>query len=348
MTDEIEVEGDAIGFFYDIAGHAAEARAAAEILESEVETAPEIAELETSAPWMDIVGEETAQRAALAVREVVRQARDDREPTPPLDVVTFDELDALDVTVLGADQPRGAPRYLRVDTEDSYRDFVADGSPELAALRDKVEELEAALQAHIDDPDAHILGMIEDISVLLPEAEAAQRRVPLRLPPWAEGKIDCWREGDVICCSIRLPGPDGKVRLCTSAAPLADGVIEVIGCASRAGIDVVDVLGALPEMACVLVGASVAKMLLAAAPSALSRPEVRAGEVFVGAVVRPDDRVRAGALVALLQRCDAGNAAACSEWAALVGAAKIDSSLAWSMRRAKELLQARRASRGSA
>ena len=155
---------------------------------------------------------------------------------------------------------------VRLDTEESYVDYLGERA---ATMEERVDALEHELAAHEADPYAHVMGA----------------DIPLSLPPWAEGKVRCWREGDELLCSMRLPGPDGKVRIATTSTSLNGSAAEVCGYAMCAGVDAVDMLGAVPVLSEMLGAGGLLPRLAAAAPALLSRSEAYNGEAFVGVIV---------------------------------------------------------------
>jgi hypothetical protein len=246
-------------------------------------------------------------------------------------------------------------KVVRVDTEESYSDFMADRrAPYVAALEARLADLERAVQVHTADNHgggklealeqrtagiaealaAHLEHGDHAVDVMGAEVEAAREqaalggtRVPLSLAPWAEGKIDCWRDGDEIYCSVRLPGPDGRVRIATTTTPVAKHVDEVLSYAEDAGVDSVDLLGGdedggvLHGLAEILGGGALVTQICRAAPCLLERPEVAVqgsgAGAFVGVVTPVGDPGMAAAM-ALLQLCQKPGASdACFEVEAL-------------------------------
>ncbi len=227
-----------------------------------------------------------------------------------------------------------SPKIMRVDTEASYAKFmdekrapyVAQLEQRLAALESQVREhvvdnhgggrvdaLEKALKKHASD------GHGVAVDVLGAEIEQAKRRVevcgdeiPMSLPPGTEKHVKVWQDGNQICCSMRLPGPDGKVRIATAATPVERHVEEVLTYTEDADVNPMEVMGALPLMAQILGGGALVTQIAAAAPQLLARPEVCAGKAFVGMVTPVSDPAVA-ALMALLQMCRAGDKKALKE-----------------------------------
>lgn len=301
----------------------------------------------------DIVVDPIEEEEILGVITTLERARDDRCPPPSMEVLDWDADDRSDdataeltdvvvgaaVASGGEDQFPIISRYLqragadlkpmlvRVDTEDSYRAFCAAQSPALSALADRVDALERALAEHADDPEAHakdVENWTDEAVTLGADARVEEdaKRVDLWLPPWAEGKVRAWRQGDFVCASMLIPGGRGKVCVCTSYVPVVQAVDEISRHASAAGARGA-IVGYLPELGCRLGAATVVKAVAKAAPQIVQRPEVDAGVPFQ-VRVEPAASPALCALIALALRCRAGDAAACDEWkrlAALAGSA---------------------------
>lgn len=311
-----------------------------------------------------MVGDDPVASAAESTRRIVERARDAKSPSLPPAAVTHYDADYIDVDpttaeILGsagvdetafpvttelyrAFAKKREPKYVRLDTEASYRDFRAEQSPEIAELRLKVEALEALVRAHTRDGHGAqdvIVGLASDVSKL--QSSTADKRVPMQMPPWAEGTWDCWREdgpdGGLVCCSIALPGHDGEVRICTAATPVRKHVEDVVGYSHDVECDVVDLLGVLPTIACMLAGGSLMTEMAAAAPAVLAHPDARGDQPFIGKIV-PANQPTLATLIALLQRAQAGDAQAAREWSALARVPNTDLSL--SMGEAKRRLLA--------
>jgi len=199
-----------------------------------------------------------------------------------------------------------APRPVRVDTESSYALYRAGRHGYAGA----VAELAQALADHAADghggadPD-RLRALASDLSALRDEMMGAE--VPLSLPPYARGKVHCWEDEGGVCCSLRLRGPDGKVRFATTCTPLEPHTQDVLGYVSEAGIEPGDVLGALPLLARMLGGGSLVPQLAKAAPQIIALPGVKVqdGPVF-GKLVAPGSAPLA-ATMALMQAAQRGD-----------------------------------------
>lgn len=305
---------------------------------------------------------------AAAVREVVRKARDNRQPPPRMRAVDADAPEEPDLvegwfsnialetsemigvenafplmtkllTRFGAGQEK--PRYVRVDTEESYQAFLASCSPEMAAVADRVAAVADKLEEHIHDPYAHedLIDEIDEVEMLGAEAASAHsdKEIELWLPQWAQGKVRAWKEGDCIVASICLPGVDGNVRICSAVTPVDRAVEEMENHAASADVDAADIVGVIPAMGCVLGAGTLVKEMAAAAPSILQRPEAATGKPFL-CRIEPKASPAICAFIALAQECARGDTQACAEWNALADAAgKGAPPVAQAMREAAEL-----------
>ncbi|SRR5579862_546966 len=224
------------------------------------------------------------------------------------------------------------PRVVRVDDEANYAKWKdSKRAPYIATLESRVEQLEANVADHVSDNHGHgrvqrledaftehlkdagstEAGATELIGDLVEKAKDAGDKIPLSLHPESEGKVDAWQDGCDIFCSIRLCGPDGKVRIATTSSPAERHADEVAKYASEAGVDPVTVMGVLPALAQVLGGGALVSQLCQAAPGLMARPEVLQGS-FVG-LVTPKGDAEVASVMMLLQLCDKGNARACAE-----------------------------------
>lgn len=278
----------------------------------------------------------------------VEQARDNRQPPPPMRAVDIDVppqswegmhayVGAACIVGGGAKDPfplttklmlraaaSGEPRMVRIDTAESYKRFRAAESPEMAEFAARVEELNAKLDDHMSDPNAHdaIVEEIDDVVALgaaVDEALAA-KRVELWMPQRFTGLIEAWREGDFVCVSMALPGADGEVRICTSLEPIRKCIAEMAQHAKEARVPASAVLGVLPAMGCVLGAGTVIKEVAKAAPDILKHPNATQSAPFV-LRIEPKVAPAVAAMAQLVFLCKQGNAQACDEWQRLGAAA---------------------------
>lgn len=286
--------------------------------------------------------------AALALRKVVEKARDNRTPAPPMKTVALDapepdnvESWALTDTCLGAAevtpdpfpllakllQKAGAgvgPRIVRIDTEESFRDFRAKGSPEYAEFRERMDDFEHRLHAHASDPHAHdqLADEAQDLAVLgaVADKSLAARRIEFKLDPSFDGKHEEWvdDEDDTIYASLKLSHPDGSVRWVTSTEPRSKSIAEMSRHAGEANVPVSAIVGMLPAAGEVLGAGTAIKEMVAAVPALMNHPEMRSPFPFIA---RIEPRANPGlfALAALALECTRGNAQACDEWKRLCG-----------------------------
>ena len=285
--------------------------------------------------------------ASAAIVKVVEKARDNRQPPPPMRAVEVDapQLDWSGAdefvgcvigcsTAMGADPfpltaqlmnrafASGEPRFVRIDTPESYKAFRAEGSPEMAELAARVAELRAKLEEHMHDPDAHsqdaLVGEIDEVTELGAAVDASEqaKRVQLWMPKRYDGQIDAWMEGDHVGVSMALPGIDGDVRICTALEPMDRCVNEMSRHAAEAKVPASSILGMLPAMGCVLGAGTVIKEVAAAAPEILRHPSASGRLPFV-LRIEPKVAPTLAAMAQLAFLCKQGNKQACDEWARL-------------------------------
>jgi len=287
--------------------------------------------------------------AMLAVREVVKKARDNRMPAPAMVAVDVDAPPrAMDDewcvanTFIGVAQASGssdpfplttklmqgcgaggAPRFVRIDTEECYRDFRASQTPEMLRFQDRLNDLEHRFAAHASDPLAHemLSDGVEEVTMLGAAADQAlaAKRIDLQLPQPTNRKVECWVDGENVYGMIKLPGPDGKVRFCTTAEPLEKSVQEASRHAAEAGVPANLIIDKIEMIGAILGAATAVKEVAAAAPSILSRPEIAKCASFQ-VRIEPKANPAICALAALAQECRRGNPQACDEWQRLSAA----------------------------
>jgi hypothetical protein len=272
--------------------------------------------------------------AEAAVVKVIEKARDNRRPPPPMKAVEVDEPSSMDEdyseelteAIVGAAAASGnlnpfplttelmrragagmEPRYVRLDTEESYKQFRTDNSPELSELREKLE-------AHIADPHAHegpeladgLSDDIEDLVHLGAEAEAAEKdkQVDLWMPKHFDGDVTSWCEGDYVGASMRLPG--GSIA--TTLEPKAKCVAEMGRHAIDADVPAAMVGHVLSAMGCVLGAATGLKEMAAATPDLIQRT--------APCVLRVEPKLSPAlaALAMLAMAARKGNKQASEEW----------------------------------
>lgn len=249
-----------------------------------------------------------------AVPEVVLGAEPEPKPTglPVFDALHQRFRDALP-----------GPKMVRVDDDGSYErwketrrePYVAQLEERLTALEEAVRAhvadhhgggrlaaLESAFERHVSDPDAHNRAL----DAVIGQVALCGTRVPLHLPEEGTGAILCWRDGDELLCSVRLPSREG-VRIATTAVPVKHAVDETLGAAVAEEVHPEAILLVVPTMAPVLGGMGLLGELCRAAPTLAG-----VGTPFVGVLASPTDPKLAAAM-ALVQRCQRGDPAACAE-----------------------------------
>jgi len=176
------------------------------------------------------------------------------------------------------------PRVVRIDTDASYNDFVSDRC--CAELARQVHALRDALEQHMSDghgPPApaidEVLGAAESITNLRraatsDEAVAAMPKVLVDIPDYAIGKVQCWRDGDSIVCSMRFAAADCSPRIATMAVKPRVDEEALIEHAERNGLDPVTVLGLVGDVAEATCGANLLRDTARAALAAQEREDV--------------------------------------------------------------------------
>lgn len=220
-------------------------------------------------------------------------------------------------------------RAVRIDNEKTYGHFVSEQA--VKEIERRLNEVRAALEEHSSDHHGgkmaqmrkwdEILGAAEAVSDLSKSEtahEAADKmpKVPLDLPPFAEGKIKCWRDGEYVVCSIRFGTVGGAVRIATMAAKPSYDAESVAGWAARAGVNPITILGVLPDIADVACGKKLVKEVAGAALAAQRRLDVCGMDGDDEPVVIPNTADTAAPVAALMyveQQADAGDPQAVHE-----------------------------------
>lgn len=245
-------------------------------------------------------------------------------------------------------QAEGKPKVARIDNDGTYGEFVCEKAVnELTRRMDALEEaLHAhmgdehahhvdrvmdAMEEHIDDPFAHqsrlvrglrnseILGAAQAISDIqyAPSPDAALEampQIPINVPPFAEGKVKCWKDGDFVICSMKFEGPDGAARFATMASKPKIDEQSVESWAVRNNIDPVDLLGMLDDAADVACGKRLVRDTARAALRAQECDDVKDMDdepVLLGS--NGSGSAPLAALMYVQQRADAGDGQAQSE-----------------------------------
>jgi len=342
MSDDTNILGpstdhyDAEDCFDDVAPRAKEVPRAAQVAAAR-EIVKQAQASRLPAPFLRVepstgdVGEVDVDDVLGEILGDIAEENDKPAPFAPIDSPSFPLTQKLHRKFKAA---MPTPKVMRVDTEESYAKYM-DGKrkPYIAVLEERLAQLEENVAEH--EADNHSGGRVARaeaaltqhasdghgaaVDVLGAEVEHAKRRaevcgdeIPLSLPPGTEKNVRAWQDGSLICCSMRLPGPDGKVRIATTSTPAERHVEEVMGYVVDANIDPMEVMGTLPLMAQILGAGALVTQIAAAAPELLAQPEVKAGKPFVGKVTPVSDPAVA-AVMALLQMCRAGDKRALKE-----------------------------------
>jgi hypothetical protein len=203
----------------------------------------------------------------------------------------------------------GDPKLARLDTDETYIEFrMTRRIPYEARVEDRLRQLEAAVALRGNEGSAagdDSLAAFTGNSVIGAVADAAVggKKVPLPLPAWAKGKVECWQDGNEVLVTVRLPG-----GLCATTATDADTHVEdVAGHAMVLGVEPLDVQ-VLGSSLGPVVGADKLLGELCRAVPALREQ----GAPFVGLMVPAGDAGLA-AMMSLLQKCQRGDKRACRE-----------------------------------
>jgi hypothetical protein len=205
------------------------------------------------------------------------------------------------------------PRIVRIDTEESYKQFRTDSSPELSELREMLEAHMVDPQAHggsVSDPlAADLSGDVEDLVHLGASAKAAEdeKRLDFRAPRHLDGLMEAWMHNeDEVGASMALPSG----HIATTLEPVSKCVAEMARHAAQADVPVSAVVGALTSMGCVLGAATALKEMAAAAPSLVQKTQT--APCFFR--IEPKLNPALCALAMLVMACRQGNKQACTEW----------------------------------
>lgn len=268
--------------------------------------------------------------------EAVEGDDDDDEPaqmfeSPPLD----DEFPTYRAALRRFQTAQVSPRVVRVDNDVTYGAFVCERA--VKELERRVNELRQAFEEH---QEAHfsekhpgyrvrqkpmrqwddIIGAAKAVRKIrdakdAQEATDAFPSVPVDLPPFAQGKVKCWRDGNNVVCSMRFQAADGTMRIATAAAKPKVDATDVVGWAMRSGANPLTVLGVLPELAEVACGKRLVRDVANAALEAQRRADVVGMDDEPVLLVNPGDNASPplAALMHTQQLADAGDVQAQAE-----------------------------------
>lgn len=294
-----------------------------------------------------------------AARETVRTLKKRRLRTPPasLKLVSNDStahtFEPVEVAVIGADAgiakgiasffdklrdrfkaAIGKPKVVRLDTDESYKDFRdTRRQPYVEALASRLALVEQAFLEHAGDGhgadfgfndveafERHLDGNLNshrgnDISLdgnyytivnnLIANAQRGGSRVNLGMP---YGKVECWRDGDEVLVSARFSNGIATTGVVVDECfEEVVGVAEIVGCCGEDAL----IIGA--HLAPAVCGLRLLGDLCRAAPT-LSQ----ASGPLIGALVPQADPGFA-AMMGLLQRCQQGDKQALREAHKLAG-----------------------------
>lgn len=256
---------------------------------------------------------------------------------------------------------------VRIDTPETYQGFVAEKACNELARR--LNELRAVVEAHTSDghgPKAaplrkwdDVLGAVEAVKTVqalkaadtVDEATSALPKVELDLPDYAEGKVQCWRDGKNVIVSIKFADSNGNCRIATMAAKSnvnIDDVAEKVK-----GMSPMQVLGALPKIASQITGNRLLGEVAEVALRARENHDVCGmdGSAPVVRVTALDGPVAPlAALMFLQQEADSGNAQAQAELTLIEAAARTTQGrdiAAPMLAESKRLLEEGRAQKGA-
>lgn len=167
-----------------------------------------------------------------------------------------------------------APKLVRVDTPPSYARFRAERRAMCCDdLRARVSELEALVSGHVADhhgggrlaaleaavasladrreDDSFRFGDYPQRDLLGASVAGRGSSETARIPvvPVLRGKVECWQDGDEICCTVRFLNARGEPRLATTGTPAQRHLEEALSCASAAELEhALPVMGRLAQI----------------------------------------------------------------------------------------------------
>lgn len=237
------------------------------------------------------------------------------------------------------------PRIVRVDTPESHTEFVCEKA--VKEIDRRTHELRAALEHHLDEHESEqhpgfkkqrvamrkwdeIVGAVKAIADLhgaesAAEAEDKMPQVPVDVPPFAEGSVKCWRDGDLVICSLKFMTSGGG-RIATMAAKPRVSADDIEGWAMRSGVNPVTILGVLPDLAAVACGKRLVKDVAGAALKLSEREDVcgmdDSDEALLLVSKGKEGRAPVAALMDVQQRADNGDRQAVREMSAIRSVAR--------------------------
>lgn len=224
------------------------------------------------------------------------------------------------------------PKLVRADTPASYARFrERRQAAHCSDLRARMGTLEALVSEHL--ADQHGGGRLDALEAAVarlvePSDENAFRfgdyphqdvlgmtRSPLRarvgtLIPVVrrlQGKVECWQDGDEICCTVRFLNPRGELRMATTGTPVQRHIDEAL-CSARA-TELECALPVLDRLAQILGSTALIPDLCRSVPILSTTSET---SPMIGVMFAQSTPILAAAM-ALLQRCQQGDMRACVE-----------------------------------
>lgn len=284
-----------------------------------------------------------------AVRSVLRKVRA-RRPTPLLPKLlpaaldtTADSFQIADYAVLGARPDAGelaiyertwptycaflrgfitlrcAPKLVRLDDPASYALFREERRvPYGVDLARRLDALEATFAGHAredarlrEEFDQHLADYhgqdVLGAGVVRAARDYAAGGVPISVGPSLRGKVECWQDGDEVCCTVRFLTPRG-LALATTGAPVERYVDEVMSALSEDEVEaVLPVVGHLART----LGATTLLSELCRCASIFATSGQTSPMIY--GMSQSQARPEMAALMALLQRCQQGDAQSCAE-----------------------------------
>ncbi|MBI4150706.1 hypothetical protein HY492_01130 [Candidatus Woesearchaeota archaeon] len=216
-----------------------------------------------------------------------------------------------------------APRLVRVDDQETYLGFrEVRKEPYRDRLEERLDALERAFRYHVSDGHGRgsygildadegvdeVLGLRrgetvidalgEDVLAAARETICGGTKIPLFLPRGAPGRaVDCWQDGEEICCSVRVLNANGEVRILTSGLPVSRAFDDVVECGLDLGEEIL--LGALPAISEIARRSGGERLLGELASNA---PRLRAYDSGEVVRVTPTSDPTVAAVMTLLQR----------------------------------------------
>lgn len=219
-----------------------------------------------------------------------------------------------------------APKFVRVDTPSTYARFREQRHAACCdELHARVAELESLLSQHVADRHGDgRLAALESTVARLAEQRAddsfrfgdypqqdllggsvgersADGATRIAVVPALRGKVECWQDGEEICCTVRFLNPRGELRLATTGTPMQRHLEEALSCASVAELE--HALPVMGRLAQILGSTALIPELCRVAPilSTTGQTSPMIGVMF------PQSTSVLPAAMALLQQCQRGD-----------------------------------------